>query len=876
MVVQLSNEPARLDALHQFNLLDTLPEQHYDDLVLLASQICNTPIALISLVDENRQWFKARVGLTETETARSLSFCTRTIEQSDVLVVEDTLQDARFANEPLVTSAPHIRFYAGAPLITADGHVLGTICVIDHIPRSLSEEQLTALKALRNQLLVLLENRRHRTLAHRVEEFTQSVASTQNVVYKTDTLGHLTYFNPAAISLLKYSEQDLLGMNYLDLIRLDYRDAAQHFYERQLLGRIPQTYYEFPAVAKDGTTVWIGQHVHLILKDTEVTGFSAVARDITERKHVEEALLHSEQTLKLSLKAADAGTWDWNIVANRIEWSETLYAVLGLPSDSCGPSYESWLGCIHEEDREWVEQLLKDALERQNAVVSAEYRIVRHDRVVRWVSSKGRVIRDSVGSPLRMIGVTIDITERKHTEALLTEAYTRAQQEATYLSHHDPLTALPNNSQFEDDLTIALVEARQSDCVVMVILVDIDRFKGINAALGRRAGDTLLKDVAARITTILRDGDGAYRVGADEFAFIIRNVAHSHADAFEIIQQVQKAVGQYTELLKAPFYCDGVELFVNVSCGISLFPLDAVEALTLQRNATVALRRAQQLGGNNHQFYSPEIEAEGRRRLDLENGLRRALERREFLVYYQPKIDTQTGKYHGAEALIRWQHPTFNLVSPAEFIPLAEDTGMITAIGEWLMMDVCQQVKSWLSQGLSPMRISLNLSPRQFLEPTLVHKIREALRLTGLTTEYLELELTEGSLMKDVALASGKLRELRAMGLRVAVDDFGTGYSSLGYLSRLPLDSVKIDRAFVRDMVNNPDDYAIVSAIIELARTLRLRVVAEGVETDEQARMLRLLRCEEMQGYLFGRPMPAAEFRTYLEEIWMAGATSLL
>jgi EAL domain-containing protein (putative c-di-GMP-specific phosphodiesterase class I) len=322
----------------------------------------------------------------------------------------------------------------------------------------------------------------------------------------------------------------------------------------------------------------------------------------------------------------------------------------------------------------------------------------------------------------------------------------------------------------------------------------------------------------------------------------------------------------FQSLLEPPFEIEDQELYVTASIGIGLYPHDGTDAQSLLKNSGAALYRAKQQGGNNYQFYTPDMNERALKRLALENQLRWAIERKEFKVYYQPQVNISTGQVVGMEALVRWQHPELGLVSPAEFIPLAEDTGLISPIGEWVLRTACAQTKSWQDSGFSFLHVSVNLSPRQFQQPDLLLMIERQLKESGLEPASLELEVTESSVMKNAESSISTLRELKAMGIKISIDDFGSGYSSLSYLKHLPIDVLKIDQSFVRDMTEDPKDAAIVMAIIQLAHSLQLKVNAEGVETEEQLRFLRLLRCDEMQGYLFCRPLPVEAFEQLLIE----------
>jgi diguanylate cyclase (GGDEF)-like protein/PAS domain S-box-containing protein len=454
---------------------------------------------------------------------------------------------------------------------------------------------------------------------------------------------------------------------------------------------------------------------------------------------------------------------------------------------------------------------------------------------------------DGSGEISGIMAIVADITERKQAEARI-----------NYLAYHDTLTALPNRVSFEDRLAERVAQAESDRTSLAVMFLSLDRFKKFNDTLGHMIGDQLLKSVGERLMLSLPEGGVIARFGSDEFSFLLTEIRKVE-DAARLANEFQRA-------LDAPFNVEGHELYVTSSIGIGLYPNDGADAQELLKSAGAALYRAKQAGGNNFQFYTADMSERAMHRLSLENQMRWALERDEFRVYYQPQVNVNTGRITGMEALVRWQHPELGLVSPAEFIPLAEDTGLIAPLGEWVLRTACAQTKSWQDCGSSNLHVAVNLSPRQFQQPDLVPMVEKILNETGLAADSLELEVTESSVMKNAETAISTLLELKAMGIKVAVDDFGSGYSSLSYLKHLPIDILKIDQSFIRDMTADPKDAAIVMAIIQLAHSLRLQVVAEGVETEDQLHFLRLLRCDALQGYLFCRPLPVDAFENLLLE----------
>ncbi len=390
------------------------------------------------------------------------------------------------------------------------------------------------------------------------------------------------------------------------------------------------------------------------------------------------------------------------------------------------------------------------------------------------------------------------------------------------------------------------------------MLIDLDRFKVINDTLGHAIGDRLLQEVAQRLTGCLREGDTVARLGGDEFMLLLPGVEHTKS-TIKIVQKI-------LETFKSPFYFNDHELHITTSIGIALYPDDGEDAQTLLKNADTALHRAKEQGRNNYQFYTSTMNATALERLSLEGKLRHALEREEFVVYYQPQVSLSTGQIVGMEALVRWRHPDLGLIPPMKFIPLAEETGLIIPLGFWVLRTACAQNKAWQKAGYPPLRVAVNLSTRLFKQQTFIQVVAQTLHETGLDPDYLELELTEGIIMENIETTITTLKELKKMGVHISVDDFGTGYSSLAYLKRFPIDTLKIDRSFVLDITTDPDDAMIAMLIINVAHHLKLRVIAEGVETKEQLAFLRSHGCDEIQGYLFSRPLPAEEFVRLLQE----------
>ncbi len=442
----------------------------------------------------------------------------------------------------------------------------------------------------------------------------------------------------------------------------------------------------------------------------------------------------------------------------------------------------------------------------------------------------------------------------------------RADEQLAYAAQFDPLTGLPNRQLFRDRISQAISRAQRKNRPIAVVVLNLDGFKLVNNAHGHASGDQLLVQVAERLIACVTAYDSVSRLGADEFAIVLSNI--------DRVEEVVPVLQQVLHSLAQPFELSDGEAFVSATAGVSLFATDGGDAHTLIRNAELAMHRARERGRNLYEFFAPEMNQRGRERMSLERGLRRALERGEFLLHYQPKVSAQTGKLRGAEALLRWRHPERGLVSPGEFIPILEETGLIVPVGLWVLEAACEQMRNWAHSGLDVHCISINLSARQFQQLHFDAHMRRIIESSGLPAGKIELEITESMLMHDPTQAIETLTLLKQLGVSVAVDDFGTGYSGLSYLRQLPLDSLKIARDFISNIPHDCDDAAIALAIISLARNLGLEVVAEGVETEAQAKFLATHRCDFLQGYYFSQPLDAQDYGR-LEATWMNRATWL-
>ena len=569
-----------------------------------------------------------------------------------------------------------------------------------------------------------------------------------------------------------------------------------------------------------------------------------------------EALAQSEERLAEAQRLAQLGHWDWNLERSEVHRSDELLRILGVRRDRFSPEYRALFPLLHADDRDLLATALAAALERAQPY-SLECRLLRADGSVGILHEQAVVICDTAGKPVRIHGTTQDITERRRNEERLRT-----------LALYDPLTGLPNREFFREQFGHSLAHAERLGRPLAVMMLDIDRFKRINETFGHGAGDQLLKEIGARLAQTLRDADyvtradfvpadqNLARLGGDEFTIMLASLARP--------EDVAKVARRILEMVACPILLNGEETVVTASIGIAVYPADGADTDTLLKNADSAMYFAKEQGKNNYQFFSSTMNARSFQKLSLENGLRKALERDELRLHYQPKIDALSGRISGVEALIRWQHPDLGMVAPNDFIPLAEETGLIVPIGEWVLHTACAQLALWHAAGHAGLTVAVNMASPNFAQQDFVATVAAIIRAAGVAPEAVEIEVTESVLMQDMKATIAKLTALKAGGVRLSVDDFGTGYSSLAYLKKFPIDTLKIDRSFVRDVIGNREDMAITTAIIALGQSLGLQVVAEGVETAEQAAFLRHKGCHLMQGYLFGRPVPAAEISALL------------
>ncbi len=672
------------------------------------------------------------------------------------------------------------------------------------------------------------------------EKYRSILETLQEAYYEVDLQRRPILYNAAYFRMLGFTPEEVMGTNHTRHTPEMAKVVSDAFQQVRETGESKQDMvWEY--IHKNGSIVQVQGSVNLIRNAAgEPTGFRGIFRDVTERRKTEEALRLSEERFRaLTNLSSD---WYWELDADylftrmesRREKRRTGQShIIGRPI---------W-DADFEIDDGWEKQI--DVLK-----VHLPFRDVIMHRVTSrgapfYISASAEPVFDSSGNFAGYRGVSREITEQKI-----------AEDRIQYLATHDGLTGLPNRLMFSHLLNNAIKTASRYQRRFAILFVDLDRFKSINDTLGHDAGDRLLQEITKRFKHAVRSSDVIARLGGDEFVVLVQET-HDGIQASTVARKL------LSEAIK-PVDLAGQECRVTASIGVAMFPTDGLDEQSLMKNADIAMYYAKEEGKNNFQFYSHEIKTHSLERLALEANLRHALERDEFSVHYQAKLDLKTGTINGVEALLRWNSPALGNVSPVQFIPVAEETGMIVSIGKWVLATACAQNVAWQREGLPSICMAVNLSVRQFSDPNLLQEIADVLNATGMDARLLELEITEGMVIQHPAQALTLLNAIKALGVRLAIDDFGTGYSSLGQLKNFPIDTLKIDRSFIRDIATDAGDRAITEAIIAMGKTLSLTVVAEGVETAEQEAFLREHFCDELQGYYFSKPVPPDNFADLL------------
>ena len=675
------------------------------------------------------------------------------------------------------------------------------------------------------------------------------LANLDGMVYRCRDDAHRTmeFVSEGCLPLTGHLPEALLlnqQLSFEQLIHEDDRELVR-WHIGECLRQRRRFDVECRIVCADGSVRWVwdrGVAIYNVAGEVEaVEGFM---QDVTERKEAAQALQEAERRYRSIFENAIEGVFQTTPDGTYIAVNPALARIYGYrsPEDLIVSLRDIRHQLYVESERRSEFMRL---MEQHGSVSNFESRVYRRDGDIIWISENARAVHDDAGTLMFYEGTVEAITERKLYEA-----------EIRHQATHDALTGLPNRNMLHDHLQRA-IQGRQKGSMTVVAFVDLDQFKYINDSLGHQVGDELLKTVAQRLLSCLRDTDMVARQGGDEFVLVLQNQS-GEAGIAEVMQRILAAVSR-------PWLVGEREFHITSSIGVSRYPEDGKDVETLLKKADSAMYKAKEQGRNNFQFFAPWMDTQVSNRLDMLISLRRALDQEEFRLFYQPKLSLSNGRIIGAEALIRWQSPEQGMVAPDRFIPFAEEAGLIVPIGEWVLRTACRQNRAWQDAGLLPIPVAVNISPRQ-MNQSLIDFVGNVLRDSALAATWLELEITENVVMKDAEKTVATLHALKSLGLKISVDDFGTGYSSLSYLRRFPVDALKIDKSFVRDIARDADSAAIVKAVISLAHILNLRVIAEGVEDEQQHDFLRENGCDEVQGYYFGKPMSVEDFTLRLRD----------
>jgi diguanylate cyclase (GGDEF)-like protein/PAS domain S-box-containing protein len=961
------DETLRLASLQSCGILDTAPDARFDALTRVAARVFGTSMAAVSLIDSDRQWFKSTIGLRQGgETHRDIAFCAHAILSPDrVLVIEDATLDPRFAANPLVTGPLGIRFYAGAPLRDREGRALGTLCVMDTVPRQVSEEAISTLRDLAAGVTSVLELIRSGVeLAESNDTNRCTIDLSPQIPWTADPDGQIDRAGPRWFALTGLSWPESQGQGWTKALHPQDLAVTERRWAQALCSGEPVD-TEYRLRMRGGEYRWFRAYA-APRRDAEgrILRWYGTVEDIHARKLAEIALQESEAFARgvvdhspdcIRVLDLQGRLLFMNDAGLRLMGVQNIAQVLG----------RRWDAVIPRENTEICEAALREAIAGDTARISVFGPNV--DGQLKWWDVTVCPIPGTDGRPARLLSIARDITAAKRAQEEVEQAHAAAAQSAarlsavlesttdsvlvldrdwriTYLNQraarmlapgglrlgdsiwglfpesfdgtfhkfyrdaialqtpadfeayssvleiwlevhafptpdglsiffrdsserrliaierqeaearlvhmarHDPLTGLANRAILQEELRQALSQAGHEGASrpqFALLCLDLDHFKAVNDTLGHLAGDALLKQVAERLRASVRDADTVARFGGDEFAILQTGLADGDSVAMLASRIIATVGGSYR--------IDGQEVHIGVSIGIAMAPQNGTDSEQIFRKADLALYRAKAESRGGFRFYDAEMDACLEKRQELKLSLRGAVGRGEFELFYQPLVDLHSGRVVSFEALLRWHHPTRGLVLPSEFIPVAEETSLVAAIGEWALRRACQEARQWPEET----GIAVNLSPVQFRRQDLVKLVAEVLAETGLAATRLQLEITESVLLQHDDRNVATLYGLRDLGVRIVMDDFGTGYSSLAYLRSFPFHKIKIDKSFVSDLTDNAGSAEIVRSIVGLGRSLGIATTAEGVETREQLELLRLMGCGEVQGYYFSRPLPA-------------------
>ena len=852
-----SNEGERLSSLRAHAIMDTPADPYLDSLARITARKLRMPIVLVNLLDADRQWSKAAFGLPrEYEVPRHFALCSYTIlNPGQVTVIPDASLDKRLVDNPLVYGKPGFRFYAGVPILDNEGRALGAVCAIDTMPREFTSADSTLLSEMAESVSARLElYRSNADLWESKEHYRAALAFNPHMRWTMSADGSSEEGADHWHEMSGSSYEHSSGGDWVGAVHPDDLPSALAAWSASLEKGQPLD-AEHRLRLANGSYRWSRVRA-TPRRDAagRIMRWYGVVEDIHDRKVAEAAHVETEIRLGLALDVGRLRTWELDLASRRITASDVSVIDFGLQLGAAASEYDTALARMHPDDEQRYGREVEQAW-AAGQDLEIEYRSIWPDGTVHWIRINGRPTQDIAGKPARLVGLSLDITAERTVEA----ERQRAEARVAYLARHDSLTGLANRFLFHQRLAEAMTTLTPGERVAL-LRIDLDDFKAFNEALGHDIGDKVLQHTAERLKSSVAEDGLVARYGSDEFAVILSHVSSP--------ERVGLLTGRLLKSLEEPIALAETHLVVGGSIGISTAPDDATSPEQLLRNADTALHRAKSTRRGGVQYFEPAMDIHLQAMAELKLNLRDALARNEFKLLYQPLVDLDSGTVISFEALIRWQHPTRGLVSPADFIPLAEETGWIVAIGRWALEEACGEAATWPGE----VGVAVNLSPLQFGNENFEAEIGTALAQSGLAASRLELEVTETLLLQDNEANIRLLRALRDMGVRIAMDDFGAGYSSLGYLRRFPFDKIKIDQSLIRDLPDGAGGDAITQAIIALAHSLGILVTAEGVETQEQLDFLRQSGCGQVQGYLFSRPVPASDVAALLSRTFATSA----
>lgn len=657
----------------------------------------------------------------------------------------------------------------------------------------------------------------------------------------------MLYISEGCLQLTGYSSDDFLkseGITYEEITHEEDRTRLRDIINAAIKDH--QRYdIEYRIIRSNGEIRWVSERGQSIVNDKgELEAIEGFIQDITEKKASEQAIIEAEKRYRSIFENTVEGIFQTTPDGRYLSANPALAKIYGYDSP------EELIGSLNNiEEQLYVDkgkrQEFSELMQLSERVTNFESQVYRKNGSIIWISENARTVRDHNGNLIYYEGTVEDITVRRENTAII-----------EYQATHDDLTGLPNRVLLKDRLYQAIRSAERTDSQLAVVFIDLDQFKDVNDSMGHHAGDNLLITMAERLKGCVRESDTVARPGGDEFVLLLSNL-HSLDSLSQMLQRILEATAE-------PCHIDGREFVVTCSLGISIFPEDGKDSDTLLKHADNAMYKAKHAGKNNFQFYTKELNALLLERLELEYHLRHAIKNGEFELFFQPKASLSSGRLTGVEALIRWHSPIHGLISPSKFIPIAEESALIEQIGEWVLEEACNKATELYRVTGEILPVSINVSPRQFYNPELISMIDSVLAKTGLHPSCLEIEITEGTLVNQTSKFTTVLKNLKSLGIKLAIDDFGTGYSSMGYLKNFPIDNIKIDQSFVRDLEIDRANQAILRAIVALAKNLDLGVIAEGIETQLQKNFLAAIGCDQIQGYLLSKPLPMDELVAFV------------